>query len=186
MSWLSDVATAVKNAWQMDLPLAGTGTPYGAASGKALASSALGTAASLPLLYGAGQLPFVKEWFKPMAPGLANGAVSTMTDRPRPSMLDAIAPGTRHRNVYGGYTRGKSVGTVLKETALRETLKQARAYGKKRAGRGKGRAKKSRPRATSSQKSSRSKAPRSRKSFSPKQLAAQRRFAAMARARRKR
>ena len=199
MSWWDDLKTGLKTAWEFDLPI--TGTPWGPASAKDLLKAGGGIAASLPILYGAGSLPGVKEFLKPgIAAGIGRPPVpvhtptfapSTPTDRPRPSMLDAVVPGTRRRTAYGTLTRGKTLGQVVKETAIREGTKELKTRLKRRkssrTGGASPRRRKSRFRATSGESLLDYEPPkkrrRSTKPPSRKQLAARRRFAEMARAR---
>lgn len=183
MSWWDDVKNTIKTAWDTNVPwFVGSPIPFAGQnpSLKDLAATGLGlgsTAAALTALK-----PFAGMWQGPRPPRPPNGPQSTVSDRPRPSMLDQIAPGTRRYNPYTGqYSRGKTLRQTIGEAALKESVKAARGYAKRRKARKSTRARKSRPRATSTRRA----APRRRSSRPPtaKQLAARRAFAKMARAR---
>lgn len=199
MSWWDDAIQFAKDAWKYDLPI-GTASAFGgglALPGIATPRSVLRTAAAIPagvlggglITKGLSAIPAVSKWMSPI-----NNAPSTMTDRPRPSgLLSSRVPGTGRYDPYTGRRGpGKTVGQVVQQAALKEGIKAARSYGKKRTARSKARARKSRPRATSRRETASYDSPapkrrrRSTKPPSAKQLAARRRFAAMARARRKR
>lgn len=203
MTWWDDALNYVKNSWSQGLPIAATPfTGPMALTPKELALGAVAVPAAALLGGGAtalaSKIPAVASWMSPTGTP-PNAAYSTTTDRPRPSMFDTIAPGTRHRTVYGGYTRGKTVGAVLRETALKEGIKAAKARGRRKAARKPRAAKKSRRRSTrgdlptgpggfevdDTRSKRRATRRRSTKAPTAKQLAARRRFAAMSRARAK-
>lgn len=203
MGWFDDTLGYFKDVFKYDLPvlpgnvlggglsIPGYYTPREAAKGYgalaaalpvgALAGKVLGGAPGLAAGIGRPPIPVHTPTFAP----------STPTDRPRPSMLDAVVPGTRRRTAYGTLTRGKTLGQLFKETAIREGTRELKTRLKRRKSSRTGgalpRRRKSRPRATSGESVLDYEPPkkrrRSTKPPSRKQLAARRRFAEMARAR---